>query len=57
MLVFFGGASTSLIATFIVYPFDNLRLRKQTDNKSRNGITIFRQTIENEGIKGIFKGI
>lgn len=42
MFVFFGGASTSLIATFIVYPFDNLRVRKQTDNKSRNGITIFR---------------
>ena len=48
--------SASLLATFAGYPLDSLKTRMQT-HYYKNALHCFKSTINNEGIRGLFRGI
>ena len=57
--VFLIGAISKIIATFFTYPYTLLRTRQQikTAKKGETLGSVFREILEKEGFKGVFKGL
>jgi adenine nucleotide transporter 17 len=57
--VFLIGAISKIIATFCTYPYTLLRTRQQikTGKKGESLGWVFREILEKEGFKGVFKGL
>ena len=52
-----GGLST-VMAVFLTFPFDNIRVRLQIeDSAHKNIIDLIKFTVFNEGVLGLYKGI
>ncbi|CAD8186371.1 unnamed protein product [Paramecium pentaurelia] len=50
------GSSAAVLAILVTYPFDNLRIRQQAQNKSSNLLTLARTIQSTEGLKGFYQG-
>jgi solute carrier family 25 protein 38 len=57
LFVFLAGAGTSLLAMLVVYPFDNLRVRRQTEAGSEGAWHMGRRVLRTEGGRGLYRGV
>jgi solute carrier family 25 carnitine/acylcarnitine transporter 20/29 len=48
--------SASMVSTFCGYPLDSIKTRMQTHNY-KNAFTCLKATIQNEGVRGLYRGI
>ncbi|CAD8168864.1 unnamed protein product [Paramecium pentaurelia] len=56
IIVAICGSSAAMLAIMVTYPFDNLRIRQQAQNKSSNLLKLAKTIKVTEGLKGFYQG-